>query len=188
MARPRSEDKRKAIMAAAIRVIVTQGLGAPTALLAKEAGVSNGTLFVYFKTKAELFNQLYLELKEEMASVLMHGVSEEPSLQSQFLHAWTNWINWTVKNSDKKRVIELLKVSEDITAETQQAAYKKMAAIEGLVEHCRLNGAMRDSPPAFIASIMGSLCDSTIEFVIKDPSNAEKHCRAGFDALWRAIG
>ncbi|MFX5718343.1 TetR/AcrR family transcriptional regulator, partial [Acinetobacter baumannii] len=41
MARPRSEDKRNAILAAAIRVIITQGLSAPTALIAHEAGVSN---------------------------------------------------------------------------------------------------------------------------------------------------
>src|ERR1700722_13174654 len=59
MARPRSEDKRKALMAAATRVIVAQGLSAPTAVVAREAGVSNGSLFTYFDTKAELFNQLY---------------------------------------------------------------------------------------------------------------------------------
>jgi AcrR family transcriptional regulator len=60
MARPRSEDKRNAIMAAAARVIVTHGLSAPTATIAQEAGVSNGSLFTYFETKADLFNQLYL--------------------------------------------------------------------------------------------------------------------------------
>ena len=31
------------------------GLGAPTATIAKEAGVSNGSLFTYFETKADLF-------------------------------------------------------------------------------------------------------------------------------------
>jgi|GraSoi2013_100cm_1033763.scaffolds.fasta_scaffold104262_2 AcrR family transcriptional regulator len=70
MARPRSEDKRNAIIAAATRVIVTQGLSAPTALIAQEAGVSNGSLFTYFETKTDLFNQLYLELKAGMASAV----------------------------------------------------------------------------------------------------------------------
>ena len=46
----------------------TQGLSAPTAGIAKEAGVANGSLFTYFETKTDLFNQLYLELKIEMAS------------------------------------------------------------------------------------------------------------------------
>jgi AcrR family transcriptional regulator len=68
MARPKSEDKRDALMAAATRVIAAQGLSAPTAVIAREAGVSNGSLFTYFETKADLFNQLYLELKTGMAS------------------------------------------------------------------------------------------------------------------------
>jgi AcrR family transcriptional regulator len=46
MARPRSEDKRNAILEAATRVIVTQGLSAPTALIAEQAGVANGSLFL----------------------------------------------------------------------------------------------------------------------------------------------
>ncbi len=54
MARPKSDDKRSAIVSAAIRVIAGQGLGAATATIAKEAGVSNGSLFTYFETKADL--------------------------------------------------------------------------------------------------------------------------------------
>ena len=50
-------------MEAATRFIVTHGLSAPTAGIAKEAGVANGSLFTYFETKTDLFNQLYLELK-----------------------------------------------------------------------------------------------------------------------------
>jgi Bacterial regulatory proteins, tetR family len=49
MARPRSEEKRNAIIDAATRVIVAQGLSAPIAAIAQEAGVSNGLLFVYFQ-------------------------------------------------------------------------------------------------------------------------------------------
>ena len=67
MARPRSDEKRGAIMAAATRVIAAEGLGAATAAIAQEAGVSNGSLFTYFETKADLLNHLYLELKAEMA-------------------------------------------------------------------------------------------------------------------------
>ncbi|HEX7817167.1 hypothetical protein [Dyella sp.] len=44
-------------MAAAIRAIVAQGLGAPTTVIAKEADMANGSLFTYLKTKAALYNQ-----------------------------------------------------------------------------------------------------------------------------------
>ena len=79
MPRPRSDDKRAAIMSAATRVIAAQGLGAATATIAREAGVSNGSLFTYFDTKADLLNQLYLELKTDMAAAALFGVGGCPA-------------------------------------------------------------------------------------------------------------
>src|SRR6202034_2666747 len=83
MPRPRSDKKRSAILEAATRVIVTQGLSAPTMVIAKEAGVANGSLFTYFETKTDLFNQLYLELKMEMASGAIN-LPVEAEVREQF--------------------------------------------------------------------------------------------------------
>src|SRR5690349_7893577 len=100
MARPKSEEKRAALLEAAIRVFVAHGLSASTALIAKEASVANGTLFTYFETKAELLQQLYLELKLEMASASLHGLSEKKELRDQFLQAWSNWMHWATSNPE----------------------------------------------------------------------------------------
>src|SRR5271154_2008263 len=102
-------------MAAATRVIVAQGLSAPTAVIAQEAGVSNGSLFTYFETKAELFNQLYLELKADMASAALQGVPAKAALRAQYFHVWSNWMHWAVANPEKRRALAQLALSEDIT-------------------------------------------------------------------------
>ncbi len=81
MARPRSEEKRNALMAAATRVIARHGMGAPTALIAQEAGVANGSLFTYFGTKADLVNDLYLELKAGQASAVLAGLPAGAALR-----------------------------------------------------------------------------------------------------------
>src|SRR5277367_3705259 len=115
MARPRSEDKRNALMAAATRVIVTHGLSAPTALIAQEAGVANGSLFTYFETKADLFNQLYRELKAEMAGATLKGVPARVELRDQLFQVWSNWMDWAVSNREKRRALAQLGVSDEIT-------------------------------------------------------------------------
>lgn len=94
MPRPKSDHKREAIIAAATRVIVAQGLSAPTAGIAKEAGIANGSLFTYFETKSELFNAVYLELKLEMACAVVDGFRERDDLRKQVFHVWKNWIGW----------------------------------------------------------------------------------------------
>jgi len=187
MARPKSDDKRNAIIAAATHVIVTHGLSAPTALIAQEAGVSNGSLFTYFETKTDLFNQLYLELKAGMASAALEGLPAGAELREQFFHIWSNWMGWAMSNPDRRRALAQLGVSDEITAASRAAGHKTMAGFAELLELSRANGPMRDVPMGFVVAIMSSLAEATMDFMVQDPSNAEKHCKIGFDALWRIL-
>ncbi len=174
-------------MTAATRLIVTQGLGTPTATIAKEAGVANGSLFTYFATKTELFNQLYLELKSGMASSALAGLPVETELREQFFHIWSNWMGWALSNPEKQSVLAQLGVSDEITPATRAAGDKVMAGICELMERSRANGPMRETPMGFVAAIMNSLAEATMSFMIQDPTNADKHCKVGFDALWRVL-
>jgi AcrR family transcriptional regulator len=188
MARPKSEDKRDALMAAATRVIVAQGLSAPTAVIAREAGVSNGSLFTYFETKADLFNQLYLELKTGMATASLEGLSVKAPLREQFSRMWANWMRWATSNPDKRRALALLDVSDDIAQETRAASHQAMAEVAGMLERARARGPMRDAPMGFVVAIMNSLAEATMDFMVNDPASADEHCRAGFDAACRMLG
>jgi AcrR family transcriptional regulator len=187
VARPKSDAKRNAILAAATRIIVTQGLGAPTAVIAREADIANGSLFTYFETKAALFNQLYLELKAGMASAALEGLPVEADLREQFFHVWSNWMRWAVSNPEKRRVLAHLGVSDEITPATRVAAHRTMAEMAELMERCRSNGSMRDAPMGFVAAVMNSLAEATMDYMVQDPANADKYCRVGFDALWRVL-
>jgi AcrR family transcriptional regulator len=187
MARPKSEDKRNAIMAATTRVIVNHGLSASTAMIAQEAGVANGSLFTYFETKADLFNQLYLELKAGMASAALEGLPAGAELREQVFHIWSNWMGWAVSNPEKRRALAQLGVSDLITPATRVAGHKTMARIAELLERSRANGPMRNAPMGFVAAIMNSLAEATMDYMVQDPTNAKKHCKVGFDALWRVI-
>jgi AcrR family transcriptional regulator len=188
MPRPKSEDKRNALLAAATRVIVAQGLGAPTAIIAREAGISNGSLFTYFATKTDLFNQLYLELKTEMATASLQGLSRKGPLREQFSRMWLNWMHWAKSNPDKRRALALLGVSDDITPDTRAAGHLAMAHIAGMLEQARSRGPMRDTPMGLVVGILNSVADATMDFMASDPRNADAHGRAGFDALWRMLG
>ena len=188
MARPKSEDKRDALMAAATRVIAAQGLSAPTAVIAREAGVSNGSLFTYFETKADLFDQLYLELKTGMAVASVEGLPVKAPLREQLSRMWSNWTRWATSNPDKRRALALLSVSDDIAPQTRAASHQAMAEIAGMLERARARGPMRDAPMEFVVALMNSLAEATMDFMVNDPANAGEHCRVGFDALCRMLG
>jgi AcrR family transcriptional regulator len=187
MPRPRSDDKRAAIMGAASRVIAVQGLGAATATIAKEAGVSNGSLFTYFDTKAELLNQLYLELKTELGAAALGGLPVDGNVREQLLSMCAGWLRWATAYPERRRTLAQLDVSDEITETTHQAASRAMKGIAEILEGSRDNGPLRDAPLAFVVSLANAVADATIDFTIRDPDNAEAHATAGFEALWRMI-
>ena len=58
-------DKRKAILNTTLKLISSNGFhAAPMSVIAKEAGVAAGTIYLYFENKEDLIIQLYKYVKE----------------------------------------------------------------------------------------------------------------------------
>jgi AcrR family transcriptional regulator len=186
MPRPRSDEKRSAILEAAIRIIVKQGLSAPTMVIAKEAGVANGSLFTYFETKADLFNQLFLELKMELATGSMN-LPQDAEVREQFLHLWKKWMNWAVSNPEKRRALAQLSVSDEITPASRLAGHKMMAHVADLLDRSRAHGSMQKVSMGFLVALMNSVAEATMDYMTQDPANAKKYSKEGFDAFWRML-
>ena len=187
MARPRSDQKREAIIAAAVRVIAAQGLGAPTAAIAREAGVSNGSLFNYFATKADLLNQLYRELKAEMGAAAADGLPAGDDVREQLRHIWTRWLRWATASPGKRRALAHLDVSGDVPPDSRRVAGEAMAGIGEVLGRSYRDGPLRSASPAFAVALMSALADTTIDFMVREPDRAEAHASTAFDTLWRMI-
>ena len=174
-------------MAAATRVIASHGLSAPTALIAKEAGISNGSLFTYYETKANLLNQLYVELKTEMASAALDGIPADKPVRDQMASMWFGSLRWTTANPDKRRTLAQLTVSDEITGTSRAIGQQAMACVAEILERSRKNGPMRDAPLGLLFGLLNAVADATVDFIIRDPANADTHSRMGFEAIWRII-
>jgi AcrR family transcriptional regulator len=187
MARPRSADRRNAILSAATRVIAAQGLGAPTAAIAKEAGVSNGSLFLYFDTKPTLLNELYVELKTEMGVAAIVGLRADSGLREQVRHMWLQWLRWATTNPEKRRALAQLEVADDITAESHRVVRQAQVGLGELLERSRANGPMRDVPLGFVLTLATAMADATMDAMIREPAEADVYGDAAFEAIWRVL-
>lgn len=187
MARPKSEDKRNAILAAAIQVIAEQGATAPTAKIAQRAGVAEGTLFTYFSTKDELFNQLYLEIKTEMHEAMLSTYPRDAALKERARHIFCGYVAWGVRHPAKRKTIAQLGVSERVTAESRAQGMRMFAEFSALLDESIGAGSLRDLPQQFVSSIMAALADTTMEFVGREPEQSQRYTESGFEAFWNAI-
>ena len=105
MARLKSEDKRNFILSAATEVFAERGLAAPTAAITAVAGVAEGTLFTYFRTKDELVNALYREIKLELADAMMSGFPRKASVRHRLQHVWNRYVEWGIANEKQHKVL-----------------------------------------------------------------------------------
>ena len=187
MAHPRSEDKRAAILEAATEAVAVLGVSAPTAKIAKGAGVAEGTLFTYFANKDELLNQLYLELKTDLRDAIMAGYPADKSLIDRSRHFWDRYIAWGSAHPLKRRAMRQLAVSDRITEETKSLVGNAFGEFNEMMRACAASGAMKHQPPAFATAIMSAIADTTMDFIAREPAQARRYTKAGFDAFWKAV-
>jgi AcrR family transcriptional regulator len=150
MARPRSEDKRTAILEAATEVVAMLGVSAPTAKIAKGASVAEGTLFTYFANKDELLNRLYLELKMDLRGAVITGYPAGKSLIDRSRHFWDRYIGWGSAHPLKRRAMRQLAVSDRITEETKRLLGDAFEDVNDMMRECAAGGALRRQPPALV--------------------------------------
>jgi AcrR family transcriptional regulator len=187
MARSKSEDKRNAILTAAIDVFAERGLSAPTSAISQAAGVAEGTLFTYFPTKDELINALYREIKLELADAMMSNFPRRAGIRNRFQHVWDRYVIWGVDNPAHQKVLQQMMVWGGLTEESRLAGIAPFLEIENTAEAAVAQRLFLDRPLDFIRATMGALADTTMEFMRHHPNEAEQYRQDGFDMLWSAV-
>jgi AcrR family transcriptional regulator len=191
MARPKSEDKRNAILTAAIAVFAEKGIwSTPTSAISKAANVAEGTLFTYFSTKDLLLNELYRLLKLELAGVLMADFPQTASLRRKLYHIWERYVSWGIANPLKLKVLNQLGVSDKITPESRAVGYAPFAEIERLAVDSIRRKQIYDYPVSFIAAIFSNMAETTMA-AMADKARSRgagvDYCVSGFEVFWRGI-
>lgn len=187
MARPRSDEKQLAILNAAINEFAEFGVSAPTARIAKAAGVAEGTLFKYFCTKDELLNQLYLHLKDELRESMMCDFPHSGDVQHRTRFVWVKYLDWGMSHPQKRNVMAKLKMSCQLSESSKREGTQSFAAIGDMFEEGIANGLLRKQPTEFVAGLFAAISEMTMDLIEKNPNESRKYNKLGFEALWNAI-
>jgi len=189
MARPRSEDKRNAILDAAVAEFASGGVWTtPTSAISRAAGVAEGTLFTYFASKEVLVNELYRALKTELAELMLADWPDEADPRTQYRHIWDRYVYWGVDNPGKFRVLSQLKVSDQVSEESRTAGMAPFARLEVLARDCIGKKLVRDRPLPFLGAMLGAMAETTMVFVAEAGKKGRvDYCAAGFEIFWQGI-
>jgi AcrR family transcriptional regulator len=187
MARPKSPEKRTAILEAAAAEIAVAGLGAATAKIAERAGVATGTLFTYFPSKDDLLNELYLYLKQDLYGRIDEGFPQSGSLERRLLHAWNAIVGWGTSCPDKRKVSLQLGVSDVLTAETRAAVANQRGLLADVLRNLEERGQSRGLTAGFATATMHAMQETAMTFSNKRPRERQAVSEQAFRAFWRMI-
>lgn len=153
----KQSDKRQAILDTALILFTERGFhGTPTSLIAKEAGVATGTLFHYFKTKEELIDTLYLDIKKESGIVFGDAANCGDNCRDKLDSVTREFAGWGLENPRKIYFMQQFCYSPFISSAAHEEGTSNFAFLSDLINSGIKEGWLRDHPPELIRSIVSS--------------------------------
>jgi AcrR family transcriptional regulator len=110
--RTRDELKELAIREKALEMVVKHGFdGLSMQKLAKAAGVSPATIYIYFKDRDDLILQLFLQEMKKMVDATLNGFDPSMHFEEGLKVQWLNRARFCMQNPESMHFLEQIKFS-----------------------------------------------------------------------------
>lgn len=144
MARPKSEDKRQAILDAALELFVERHFhGTAIPMLAQKADVADGTIYRYFKNKEELVNTLFIEKKAEMTAYLTRPFAPGASIKERLVQIGVRFLEYAEAHPKTLDFLERNHHASYMNDDARAAELPALQFIMGLLEEGRAQGLIK---------------------------------------------
>ena len=177
-------DKRERILAAAERVFARRGFFASrVSEIAKDAGVADGTIYLYFKSKDDLLISLFEQRMKQVNATLKEAVASQKDKRETSIDQLRSFIKAYLKLChDEPAATEVLTIelrqSNKFMKEYENAEFADfLRMLSGLIAKGQDAGELDDSVPAHVAArmIFGMLDELALAWVLaKQPIQATK--------------
>lgn len=181
-------DKRTLVLDAALKLFVENGFhGTATSVIAKEAGVANGTLFQHFKTKDDLVIALYIGIKEELATHIATSTPKSSKtktlMEAQFLAS----LRWSLQHQTKFRFIQLFYSSPYITQVEQAVIQNQVQPHLALIQQGIKEGTLKKLPVDLTYALISGQAFGLYQYLTTNKLSKAKQEAAistTFEMLW----
>lgn len=184
-------NKEEEIKAAALKLFVEFGFhGTPTSKIAKEAGVANGTLFHYFKTKEDLIVALYNHTKDSLNRHLLETYHAENTLKDKMKSIYVSSLDWGLAHKPEFYFIQQFHFSPHLAKVSAEDIEKQTRLHVELLQAGISENIFKPLPAQLISSILGSHVYGVYQYLISTQLTPEKKVEMineTFELLWAML-
>lgn len=184
---------RDRLIEAAACIFLEEGVEAASMDRVRQAaGVSNGSLYHHFPTRAHLAGALYLETLRDFHAALLKPLAADPDAESGVRGLLRAYLRWVLAHPERARLLHRLRRNgelagmEGVWAGPNERAY---AALGDWIDRRVGEGAMRRLPLAvWMALVFSPAYALTPQWVAQAEPAVPSAVRAALeDAAWRAV-
>lgn len=189
MVRIKTDDKRDAILWATLRLVNSNGYhAAPMSKIASDAGVSAGTIYLYFQNKEDLINKLYLELKSRFADRAFRNFNPEMPVKNGFEIIWRNILSYKLQEPEEAAFIEQCDNTPMVTHANREFGLKLIQQLFDLWERGQEEGIIKPfSRPMLFAFSLFPIVYITQSYSKSGKELGTEAIDLAFGASWDAI-
>ncbi|MBX2960887.1 MAG: TetR/AcrR family transcriptional regulator [Cyclobacteriaceae bacterium] len=189
MARPKDETKIDAIFEATLKLVQKSGFnGLKMADVAKAAGMATGTLYIYFKNKDVLINELFLSLKQSKTSRMMAGYDAADSFADTFRKLWFNYLELSLAEPERMLFIEQFAHTSFLTKKTKQQGDQMLEPLIAFLEQGMQKKIIRKMPMDLLLSqLMGPIYETIKAQQSKKLVLTPAQKQGMFEMAWRSV-
>lgn len=152
--RNRDAAKEQTIRERALELIVRDGFdGFSMQKLAREAGVSSATAYIYFKNKEDLVHQLYITVQETFTDYCLHSFDENMPLAEGLRIQWQNRLRFVQEQPVYYRFMEQFRTSPLINKKENAEHLRFKQAMGGFVKNAVARKEVSVSKPELFWAI-----------------------------------
>ena len=184
---PKSRNKREALVKATIHLVNNNGFyAAPMSKIAKMAGVSPGTIYLYFENKQDLVNQVYIEVKASFTQFAFKDYEETASIAIDFEKIWKNIAVFKLNEIEESMFLSQCENTPMIDEPSRKEGLKHLSPLLTLWERGQAEGVIKRVSPyllyAFSIYPISFLLQQRERFEIK-PENINE----AYEMAWNSI-
>jgi TetR/AcrR family transcriptional regulator, repressor of fatR-cypB operon len=187
--REKDPEKLAAIFSATLKTVLREGFsGLKMSSVAKEAGVATGTLYVYFASKGELINELYLMLKKEAATQFLNGYTTGAPFMVNFERIWKNYLFTQLKHPEAAAFLEQYYRSPFLKQTVKAETDKLLAPIFELLEAGKRERLVKDVPTELLVIQLSGAIGELVRWYASGQLTADEAIvNSAFRMAWDSI-
>lgn len=171
MARPRSDDKRRRILQAAVKVFARKGYhGARVSEIAQKARVADGTIYLYFRNKEDIIVSLFDEVMREHLVEKRERLEDLPDAPARLLAIARHHLELLGGNRELAVVfqVELRQSTQFMERFTASWLQDYFTLIAGVLDEGRREGSLRADLPVKVVTkaFFGALDEMVTSWII----------------------